>query len=317
MKLVQMFHGSHLYGTASAASDVDYKGVSLPSLRDALLGRIPSVMENIAPSKGAGEKNQPGDVDLQVFSLHHFIKMALKGETVAVDMLHAPRDKCQVWTDAWEYLRDNRCRFYTRNMTSLVDYARAQAAKYGLRGSRLAAAKEVTRALHKCLPDRPLKYCIDALPVGEHIRWRSPHPKDNGLRLYEVCGMSFQETAKTTYVASRLQVFIDRYGERAKLAEKNQGVDWKAISHAFRAAYQLRAIVRDGGFDYPLRETQLIVEIKNGVHPYSVAGVWLEDLLDEVEGLTNASTLPLKPDVEWAEAFVLDEMAGNRQKEIA
>ena len=38
--IVKMKFGSHLYGTDTENSDVDYKGVFLPSKEDILLGRI-------------------------------------------------------------------------------------------------------------------------------------------------------------------------------------------------------------------------------------------------------------------------------------
>jgi predicted nucleotidyltransferase len=185
MKIVQMYHGSHLYGTNTPESDVDFKGVALAETYDVLLGRIPKVIESKSPRKGDGEKNQAGDVDLQVFSLHQFMHLALKGETVAVDMLHAPQSKCQIWTDIWEELRRNRHLFYTRSMKSLVGYARSQAAKYGLRGSRLAAAKASADVLRANTGNRLAKFW-EELPIGEHARYHRATPRTNGMRMYEV-----------------------------------------------------------------------------------------------------------------------------------
>lgn len=304
MKLVEMFHGSHLYGTNGPASDVDYKGVGLAEVKDVLLGRVPKVLEASSPIKADGEKNQPGDVDRQIFSLHAFIAMALKGETVAIDMMHAKREQCQVWTAEWFYLVQNRDKFYTRSMSSLVGYARAQASKYGLKGSRLAAAKAAQTSIDGFGDGTPLSGIRPFVYIGEHVRWHKASEEHNDLAMYEICGMKFQETAKAGYVRERLQKFIDRYGERAKMAETNQGVDWKAVMHAFRAGYQMRSILRDGGFEYPLRETSHLLEVRHGGVPYAVAGPQLEDLIDEVEGMAESSTLPEKPNTEWAEAFL-------------
>jgi len=38
--IVKMKFGSHLYGTATVDSDLDYKGVFLPSKKEVLLGKI-------------------------------------------------------------------------------------------------------------------------------------------------------------------------------------------------------------------------------------------------------------------------------------
>ena len=87
---VKILFGSHLYGTNTPDSDRDYKGVFLPTRREVLLGEIP---KNITESTGNRySKNGAGDVDTEMFSLHQFIKLAIDGQTVAFDMLHAPSE---------------------------------------------------------------------------------------------------------------------------------------------------------------------------------------------------------------------------------
>ncbi len=39
--IVKMKFGAHLYGTATPDSDVDYKGIFLPTKEELLLGRVP------------------------------------------------------------------------------------------------------------------------------------------------------------------------------------------------------------------------------------------------------------------------------------
>ena len=39
--IVKMNFGAHLYGTATSDSDVDYKGIFMPTKDEVLLGRIP------------------------------------------------------------------------------------------------------------------------------------------------------------------------------------------------------------------------------------------------------------------------------------
>jgi predicted nucleotidyltransferase len=60
--IVELRFGSHLYGTATAQSDIDYKAVYIPSARDILLQRVRAAISR--PSdKAPGEKNAPGAVD--------------------------------------------------------------------------------------------------------------------------------------------------------------------------------------------------------------------------------------------------------------
>lgn len=321
MKLVEMLHGSRLYGTHSDASDYDYKGVALPSVSQILRGQIPKIIEKTSPKKAEDAKNQPGDVEREIYSLHYFIDLCLQGQTVAIDMLHAPWPDAIVFHDMervdsygvtcsyWAELVINRSRFYTRKMTALVGYARHQAAKYGIKGSRLATVKKVRAAMLEMM-----KYSLFGtvgefkggfMPVDvEHVHLHAPSAEHNGIGMLEVCGMKLQDTVKVSHYLPTLDKFISNYGERAKQAESNQGIDWKAVSHAFRAGFQMKAILTKGGFTYPLPETAFLKDIKSGIVPYSSAGPELERLIDEVEVLATVSELPDAPDEKWAYDFL-------------
>jgi RNA repair pathway DNA polymerase beta family len=87
--IVEMRFGSHLYGTDTPESDVDVKGVYLPEARDILLQRVPPSV-TASRDKGAGERNRPGDVDREYYSVQRYLGLLAAGQTVAIDMLFAP-----------------------------------------------------------------------------------------------------------------------------------------------------------------------------------------------------------------------------------
>lgn len=310
MKLIEMVHGSRLYQTHNDNSDYDYKGVAMPTARQILLGDIPKILERTSPKKDGEAKNRPGDVEREVYSLHYFIDLCIQGQTVAIDMLHAPQSAVTIGPhEWWAELMVNRHHFYTKKMTALVGYARHQAAKYGIKGSRLAAVKKVRQTIIDGLvrvkhPEATLGYLWDLLPDCEHTYRHEPSAEHNGIAMYEVCGMKLQATAKAAHYLPTLDKFISNYGERAKLAETNQGIDWKAVSHAFRAAFQMKAILEDGGFTYPLEQTAFLKDIKAGLVPYSEAGPQLESLIDQVERMAETSTWRNEPDKQWAYDFL-------------
>ena len=119
MQVAMMEFGSSLYGTSTPASDKDYKGIKLSSWEEIALGRIPKQYEN-SSTGDMNSKNGVDDVDTEVFSLHTFVKEALEGQTFALDMLHAPKDKLLVTSPIWESLQANRSKFYTKNIESFV-----------------------------------------------------------------------------------------------------------------------------------------------------------------------------------------------------
>jgi hypothetical protein len=302
MKLiVKMKFGSHLYGTATPNSDVDLKGVFLPAKKDILLGRIPQSL-----SFATGDdvsRNAPHDIDFDIYSLHYFIKLACDGQTVALDMLHAPKEMILEASPVWYKIVDARARFYTKNLHTFISYARRQAAKYGIKGSRLNAASSMLDLLQSYNSEDRLRILWDKLPHGPFCGYARTDP--NGLRQYQVCGKLFQETASIGYVIPILEKFCDEYGHRARLAAENKSIDWKAVSHALRACMQVKEILTLKTIRFPLEGAPFLMAVKEGRLDYlqQVAPV-LETLMDEVEALVLHSSLPAKVDVPFWETFI-------------
>jgi hypothetical protein len=244
--IVEMIFGSHLYGTATKNSDMDYKGVFLPSRHSLYLNRVAKSINRNTKTNNNG-KNTAQDVDSEFYSLHYFIELACQGQTAAMDMLFAPDDKLIHSSDIWLKIVENRDRFLTKNLQAYIGYCRKQASKYGCKGSRLADAKHVMDFINSeplRLHGVKLKDYWDELPDGEHI-----HKLDadiHGVRFYQVCGRKIGETCSLRQLYDTVELFYKSYGERAKQAELNQGIDWKAVSHALRAAYQIKQILTEG-----------------------------------------------------------------------
>jgi predicted nucleotidyltransferase len=303
--IVKMKFGSYLYGTSTSKSDVDYKGVFLPSKNEVLLGRIPKC-HNYS-SSNCKAKNTPHDTDVEIYSLNYFINLACEGQTVALDMLHAPDSVIEVSSEIWRTIVDERDRFYTKNLKSFINYARRQASKYGIKGSRLNAVSHVLNVLKASVSTQKLRSVWDKLPQMEHCYVAETDP--NGMRQYQVCGKLFQESAEIGYVIPILEKFHDDYGARAKQAAENKNIDWKAISHALRAAFQVKEIFTQRTITFPLKEAAFLVKVKEGKLDYlnEVVPV-LEGLMTEVEELASGSNLPEKVDTAYWERFICDTL---------
>jgi len=303
--IVYMIFGSHLYGTNTPDSDTDYKGVFFPTKEQIFLGRIPKSYSTSPKKTGQGQKNTSDDTDIEIYSLHYFLKLACEGQTVAIDMLHAPSHMLLESSEIWDFIVGNKHRFYSRDMDSFIRYARKQAAKYGIKGSRLAVTKEFIDLLNSVPDDTRLSELWNKLPDGEHCYFVEDDPK--GIAQYQICGKKFQATSKALYVKKIVQSFYDRYGERAKQAELNQGIDWKAVSHALRAAYQTRQILTEGTITYPLKESGFLRDVKQGYFHYTkYVGPVLEALMDELEELSKNSDLPATADRKYWDTFLID-----------
>lgn len=310
-KIVYMKFGSHLYGTDTPQSDVDFKGIYMPTKNQIFSAKFPKSISTSTGDKHG--KNVAGDVDDEMFSLHRFIELACEGQTVAIDMLHAPDSMVIESSDVWRAIVANRDKFYTRNLKAFVGYCRRQAAKYGVKGSRLNAAKEVIALLNGLPSDTRVREIWSMLPTGEHIHHLEPNDRDtNKCRIYQVCGKKFLETVKVDSVIDSLTTFVTAFGSRAELAAKNQGIDWKALSHAMRAAYQLEEIYTKGTIVFPLEQAVYLKKIKLGECDYlTEVAPTLEMLMDQVEALSSNCELPEKVDAAFWDQFVIDAVSSE------
>ena len=281
--------GSNMYGTNTPDSDKDYIGVYMPTPEQILLNNFPN---QVSLPKDSG-------IDIQIWSIYYFMKLLYNGETLSIDLLHSPLKYWVIYKDyIWLPLVKNKHLFYTKKMNSFVSYARTQAAKYGVKGDRIKDIKNVIAFLKTVVdtagPEVRLATVWNELPSGKYILWDG-EPK---IRMYEVCNRKFQETVKISYILGKLEKTLTQYGKRAKIAENNKGIDWKAFSHAIRAAEQVYWIFKYGGYSYPLKNNDFIKKVKLGEIDFKMTQAVLEDYMTEIEKMMETTLLPEKVDKE-------------------
>ena len=295
--------GSKLYGTANEASDTDTKGIFIVPIRDCILGGY-SRNINIKTNLEKNVKNSAEDSDTELYALQEFIKLALQGQTVSIDMLSTPKDKTLITSLEWEILVVNRRRFYTKNMNSFCGFSKAMLLKYSCRAEKLNAFKDFKSFLSKYDKNLLLKNIWDELPENEFYKKLTD---DKNRRFFCINGKNMQEFATIDFIIQLIDIQIQDYGKRVKDAAQNQNFDTKSISHAFRVAYELKQIIETGDLIFPLKETEFIKQVKYGQLNFikDNLGEKLEDLLDEVTELCSNSSLPEKPDKKWADDFII------------
>lgn len=313
--LVEIKFGSHLYGTSTPASDLDLKGVHLPAATDLLLQRAKGVISEKTKADPHA-KNTADDVDRESYSLQKYLGLAAEGQTVALDMLFAPEWAFTVAPDPlWLEVRANRHRLLTRRYASFVGYCRTQANRYGIRGSRVAAARAAATLLGVELEARgSMARLTELAPTVEAMSARTEHmalldvptPQGGHVRHWEVCDRKMPYTATIKSAHGVMQRVVDEYGHRALAAETNQGVDWKAVSHAVRIARQAIELLTTGEVIFPRPDAAHLLAIKTGQLPYRPVADEIDRLLPEIEAAAERSNLPDAPDAVWIEGFIAD-----------
>jgi hypothetical protein len=92
-------------------------------------------------------------------------------------------------------------------------------------------------------------------------------------------------------------------------AESNQGVDWKALSHAVRVGEEAIELLATGKITFPLRNAAYILAIKQGLIPYTEVASEIEHLLETVEASSAVSTLQDEADIAFIDGLVVSVYA--------
>jgi hypothetical protein len=308
--VVRIKFGSHLYGTNTPTSDTDYKSVFIPESRDIILQCCPRTMSmGTGRKKEEGERNLTTDVDNECYSLHYYLQLLREGQTGAVDMLFAPNPEES--TLLWDHLRMNRERLLTKKSAAFVSYCRTQANKYGIKGSRVAAAKKSLDMFEALIQSFG-----STAKVGDYIapgdREIAPHTSvvtkettGGNFETYYVCCdrmVGFKNTLKEA--ASIFTRIHENYGARARMAESNEGVDWKALSHAVRVGHEALELLKYRWITFPLPNAAHILEIKQGKLDYKQVAEEIEGLLVAVESASLSSTLRESADSAWIDELI-------------
>ena len=302
--------GSHLYGTNTPESDTDYKGVYIPNADDIILQRVRGSIHQ-GPSKDPGAKNSANDVDIEIFSVQRYLQLLAEGQTGAIDMLFAPNP--EIVTEWWHLLKMNKNKLLTKKSAAFLGYCRQQANKYGIKGSRVAAAKAASEVFQNIS-----KWGFGLHKVGEFTKYLDPilgeHTKIETLETtpghfetyFECCNrkVGYKNTVKEA--AKIFTAIYNEYGERARKAESNEGIDWKALSHAVRVGGEALELLNTGHVTFPLPNAEHIKDIKLGKIVYKEVAEEIEELLVKVEDASKTSTLRDEADYDWIDEFVRD-----------
>lgn len=313
MNVVTILAGSHLYGAATENSDRDIKRIILPTRREILLGATKGVSRSGTKDQHDTRKNTADDTDIESFSLQRFLALASEGQTIAAEMLFAPPQNVLDDSWLWDEIVANRHRLLSRGVGAALGYCRRQAAKYGLKGSRVAAARAASELFSRLTEEKSDARLGDVMDqivpllAMEHIEMVKIELRGQSGKFVDhlsVCDRKTSVTASVKQAHDTYSRLFADYGARSLAAEKNEGVDWKAVSHAVRVGYQTLDLLNEGRMTFPARVAPLLLDIKQGRVPYRDVARAIETLLVMVDEASSRSSLPERPDYAWIDAFV-------------
>jgi hypothetical protein len=304
--------GSQLFGTATPSSDLDVKGVFLPSKESLYLQRAPQQFTQNTNPSDSGTKNQADDIDITIWSVQFWLKLLLRGDINAVSLLFAPSHSTAILKgsnpDFLEKLKTLKAnKILSKNLGGMMGFAHSQAIKYSEKGKHLNAVQIATQHMgHVTGLVGDVAETIIGLIANDKLA-RSIIGNNNQKQLL-ILEKAFDYTAKADWAIKPLLELEERYGKRAKQALLDGGVDFKAFSHSLRVLEEMRLLHLQGFITYPHQNefAVLLRDIKQGKLEYPKLLEMLDAKLEAVQNAENQSVLPENPDLEYADTFVLD-----------
>lgn len=296
--------GSTLFGTNSSSSDIDYRGIFVADIDSLLLKS--DIDSYLFKTNTDNTKNSSDDLDFSLWSIQQFFNLLKKMETNAVDLffsLTQDSNENVLFVDgSFKYfLRTAKDHLITSDMRSFSGYALGQVKRYQIKGKRYAELDDFIKSLDgMCrgsdendwmkLSDiwLTLKDLVDR---GDYQYVKFVMAPGSGKSEHEyisVLGRLFLPTVTLGYFFEKINTLYQSFGNRTTTTALSQDkVDFKALSHAYRIATEVKEVLLTGRIVFPLAERDYIKQIKAGELDYMLVVEQVESLIYECDNIVE------------------------------
>ena len=256
--------GSHLYGTNVLESDIDYRGVFVPS-KPYFFGCHQHI-----------EQIETKTPDVVLFDIRKFFKLCLECNPNIIELLFVPKEKMVVCGTAWDEISDAAHLFVSKK------------ARFTFAGYAISQLKRINTHRKYLLspPEKQPKRSDFGLPDEKCLITQE---ESNAITEMIVGGKTWEMDATTMQLFEREK----RYGNAARewaqyenwkktrnparsVLEAKYGYDTKHGSHLYRLITEGEELLKTGRITLPRPDAALLREIRAGRYTY-------EELLFEDE----------------------------------
>lgn len=261
MLIFESLFGSHLYGTSTPQSDIDYRGVFVPE-KDYLL----------SPFKNIEQKEYSGE-DKVHYALKKFFQLASDCNPNIVELLFTTSDTKTVNTDAWKEIEENRDLFLSQKCRfTFSGYAESQLKRIKLHRSWLLnPPKTKPNRKDYGLKDAP-EFGLEKVEVLIHAPIETIDPK---WREYALAEKSYHDAKQ--YWDNYDNWKKSRNPKRAEIEER-YGYDTKHAMHLYRLLGEAKELLENRIITFPRPDKDFLLAIRNGYYKY-------DDLIIESESI--------------------------------
>ncbi len=331
--------GSHLYGLNTENSDLDFRGIYVPTINDLILHKDKDeINEDLVMEEHVIEEYVrdeyckgyfiPRKTDVKLFSLQKFIILCSKADTNALDLLFSIEnnfiekyinyDRNTTDSVIWQLYSNRSKLINTSRLESPISYAFKQATKYGIKGERLNVLHNVlTKALELTVTAGE-HFVADLVSDlrndfdGKHLKIDSLDNKGKLENYLFVCGVQHQFNTPLDTFIKRIEEKIDREYTSERTKNAKDGNDWKALSHAVRVLLEVQELMETGTVRFPLRQRDFLLDIKLGKIEREVVDEYFKEHLSGLMECIEQNTLNWEYDEEFWNKFIVRVTKGRK-----
>jgi predicted nucleotidyltransferase len=301
-KIIEIKVGSHLYGTNTPKSDVDYSGIFLPT-KELVFGfqRVEEVDLSIIDKDEAG-KNTKNAIDRKLYEFRKFVKLAMDNNPNVIEQLFVNKANIVYINEAGRALLAERHKFPHQGLLQkFKGYAHSQKHKMIIRTDKF---HELENAFNY------LKDYTDQKAILVELKNKFlPFMKFN----HDYCVIGDLNLKKSIFVkkaVSMIEERLSKVSNRKTLITKH-GYDTKFASHLIRLLLEGKELISTGEIIFPLSYRQTILDIKHGKWAIKEVLDYADFLEAEIEKAAEKSELPKEARFNEIEKFTINLLENN------
>jgi len=289
-KILEFRIGSFLYGTNTPTSDEDYSGVFMPDENMVFGFDRTEQVDLSSVSKLENGKNDADAVDKVLYEFRKFVKLSLENNPNVLEMLFINSDNLLFANRYGHELLENAHLFPHKGLKErFLGYAFSQKHKMVIRTDSFHALSNAQEFLNDFIKTDYERKMLLAELLPKKLPFFTE--KGNHIQLGDLSLMkSFQLRKVKKIVDERLEKATNRTGLMDKY-----GYDVKFGSHLVRLMLEGIELLKTGRLTFPLKDRELLTDIKLGKYKMFEILQMSEELEKEVESLAEKSSLPSRP----------------------
>lgn len=301
--------GSHLYGTNTENSDEDFVGIFVPLEKKYFYGF--HNIEEIDLSKqikDAFGKNTKDSLDLKLYSLKKFTKLAMENNPNIIELLYAHTNKDAIVynTPEFQLLEKNAIHFINkRAYKTFLGYAKSQLKKGVQKPENFNLLTNLKNDIEKVINKEN-----NSIPLGEAVQTITELNKykkylhNNGFVLGH---LTFPRNYHLKKILRMVNEKIETSSHRAKEWQE-KGYDTKFWMHLFRLLDEGKNLITNKKLEFPLKNKKFLLDVRNGKYTLQQLQKMFDKKYQQFKLLENneLNNLPDKANINYIENMIID-----------